>query len=140
MGWWLPASKTDSTSIRCSRQPNLLRFWFQCCSRSLAIQSSWLITQPIAASGQSQALYDSSQTTDRGAHSARLLFAHAPSRRVHHVCRLYRLLLCIVLKTFFQMFEDVGKWILDFKGWGQCTMNISHVTVWSKSLYHPHMR
>lgn len=31
-------------------------FWFQCCSVSLA-----LITQPITASGQSQALYDSSQ-------------------------------------------------------------------------------
>lgn len=144
-GWWVPAStkrykywlKTDWTSIKYSRQPNLLCFWFQCCSLSLAIQSSWLITQPIAASGQSQALYDSSQTTDRGVHSARLLFAHAPSSRVHHVCRLYRLLLCIVIKTFFQ---DVGKWILDFKGWGQCTMNISHVTVWSKSLYHPHMR
>lgn len=28
-----------------------------------------------------------------------------------------------------------GSWIS--KGWGQCTMNISHVTVWSRSLYHP---
>lgn len=103
--------KTDWTSIRCSRKPNLLCFWFQCCSLSLAIQSFWLITQPIAASGQSQALYDSSQTTDRGAHSACLLFAHAPSSRVHHVCRLYRLLLCIVIIMFFQMFWR--RWEMD---------------------------
>lgn len=75
--YWL---KTDWTSTRCSRQPNLLCSWFQCCSLSLAIQSSWLITQPIAASGQSQALYDSSQTADRGAHSARLLFFFFRSR------------------------------------------------------------
>lgn len=96
--------KQTKLPLWCSRQPNLLRFWFQCCSLLLDIQSSWLITQPIAASGQSQALYDSSQTTDRGAHSARLLFAHTPSSRAHHVCRLYRLLLCILIKTFFQMF------------------------------------
>lgn len=62
--------------LRCSRQPNLLCFWFQCCSLSFADQSPWLITRPIAASGQSQALYDSTQTTDRGAHSAILVFAH----------------------------------------------------------------
>lgn len=106
-GWWLPAStKLTQTGLplRCSRKTKSALFWFPCCSLSLAIQSSWLITQPIAASGQSQALYDSSQTTDRGVHSARLLFAHAPSSRVHHVCRLYRLLLCIVIKMFFQMF------------------------------------
>lgn len=107
--------KQTELPLRCSRQPNLLCFWFQCCSLSLAIQSSWLSTQPIAASGQSQALYDSSQTTDRGAHSARLLFAHAPSSRVHHLCRLYRLLLCIVIKTFFRNVLKMlgnGSWIL----------------------------
>lgn len=98
----------------------------------------WLITQPITASGQSQALYDSSQTTDRGAHSAHLLFARTLSRRAHHPHRLYRLLLCRITMTLLYMF---GNWEKDpgffWGGWGQCTMNISHVTVWSESLYHP---
>lgn len=81
-------------------------FWFLCCSVSLA-----LITQPITASGQSQALYDSSQTTDRGAH---LLFAHTMSSKAHHVCSLYRLLLFCTFRCFEDLDEE--KWILDLKG------------------------
>lgn len=154
--WWLMICGCRSAVWKQIKPPHtLLCFWFECCSLSLAIQSSWLITQPIAASGQSQALYDSPQTTDRGAHSARFLFAHTHTHSRSHIhTRAHTLWVvgsilsadCIgycrvsLWRSSLRCSDDVGKRIMDFKGWGQCTMNISHVTIWSESLYHPHMR
>jgi len=95
-----------------------LCFWFRSCVLSLAAREF----QPITASGQSRARYDSFQT-ERGRGGA------SRSDRT-----MLNIPWCKVTKTLLKMMGN-GSWIL--KGRGQCTMNISHVTDWSKSLYHP---